>query len=97
MGWHSRTQRSFTFRLQDTQGEPLGYKGGGFLMLMEKLQQERLMCSIVAVAGAERMLRDTLRFCSDKVDFWKTLAKLHNNRFKIVETATEIRLGRVFS
>jgi len=97
MGWHSQDTAELTFTdCRIPKENRLGYKGGGFLMLMEKLQQERLVCSVVAVAGAERMLRDTLRFCGEKMDFGKPITKLHNNRFKIVEMAAEVRLGRVF-
>jgi acyl-CoA dehydrogenase len=97
MGWHSQDTAELTFTdCRIPKENRLGYKGGGFLMLMEKLQQERLMVCIVAVAGAERMLRDTLRLCGGKMDFGKPILKLHNNRFKIVEMAAEVRLGRVF-
>jgi acyl-CoA dehydrogenase len=65
-------------------------------MLMEKLQQERLMCCIIAVAIAERLLDVTIEFCRGKVDFGRPVLKLPLNRFKIVDMLTEVKLGRVF-
>jgi acyl-CoA dehydrogenase len=97
MGWRSQDTAELVFHdCRIPQGRRLGAKGGGFLMLMEKLQQERLMVCIIAVAAAENMLRRTLAFCEENRDFGKPLSKLHNNRFKIVDMATEIKLGRVF-
>ena len=65
-------------------------------MLMEKLQQERLMCCIIAVAAAERMLDLTIRYCKERTAFGRPISKFQNSQFKIVEMATEIKLGRTF-
>ena len=65
-------------------------------MLMEKLQQERLACAIGAVAGAEYMLEITLPYVKERKAFDKPISKFQANQFKIVEMATEIKLGRTF-
>ncbi len=77
-------------------GNRLGEKGSGFVMLMQKLQQERLMCCIIAVAAAERMLEMTIPYCKERKAFGKPISKFQNTQFKIVEMATEIKLGRTF-
>ncbi len=74
----------------------LGEKGSGFRMLMEKLQQERLMCSIAAVALAELVLEYTIKYCKERTAFGRPISKFQVNQFKIVEMATEIKLGRTF-
>ncbi len=74
----------------------LGEKGTGFLHLMEKLQQERLMCAIGAVAAAEYMLEITIDYCKERTAFGKPVSKFQNTQFKIVEMATEVKLGRTF-
>jgi len=66
------------------------------MMLMQKLQQERLMCCIIAVAAAERMLEMTIPYCKERKAFGKPISKFQNTQFKIVEMATEIKLGRTF-
>jgi acyl-CoA dehydrogenase len=71
-------------------------KGGGFLMLMEKLQQERLMCCIIAVAGAERSLEMTLEYIKERKAFGRPISKFQNTQLRFVEMATEVRLGRTF-
>ncbi len=74
----------------------LGPKGGGFLMLMQKLAQERLMVAIIAVASAERMLEWTIQYCKERHAFGRPLSKFQNSRFVLVEMATEVKLGRTF-
>lgn len=74
----------------------LGMKGGGFLMLMQKLQQERLMVCIIAVASAEKMYDWTVEYCQERKAFGKPISKFQANQFTLVEVATEIRLGRTF-
>jgi acyl-CoA dehydrogenase len=97
MGWHSQDTAELYFTdCRIPKNNRLGQKGTGFFMLMEKLQQERLICCIGAVAGAERMLEITLKFCREHTDFGRPILKLPNNRYTIVDMATEVRLGRTF-
>jgi len=74
----------------------LGEKGTGFLKLMQKLQQERLVCAVVAIACAEFMLDITRKYCQERMAFGKPISKFQHTQFEIVEMATEIRLGRTF-
>ncbi|MDD5206672.1 MAG: acyl-CoA dehydrogenase family protein [Desulfobacterales bacterium] len=97
MGWHSQDTAELLFRdCRIPTTNRLGSKGGGFLMLMEKLQQERLMCSIIAVAAAENILSTTMAFCREKRDFGRVISKSQEVQFRLVEMATEVRLGRTF-
>ncbi len=75
----------------------LGQKGAGFGMLMEKLQQERLVTAIGAQAAAELMLDLTVNFCRKTTDNnGKPLSKQQAVQFAIVEMTTEVKLGRTF-
>ena len=78
--------------------KPIGSveKGSGFLMLMEKLQQERLMVCIGRSPAAERMLEMTIKYCQERTAFGKPISKFQKLQFKIVEMATEVKLGRTF-
>jgi acyl-CoA dehydrogenase len=97
MGWHSQDTAELVFTdCRIPARNRLGRKGSGFFMLMEKLQQERLMVCIISVAAAEQMLEMTLRFCQGRTDFGRPLAKVSDNRFRIVDMATEIKVGRTF-
>jgi acyl-CoA dehydrogenase len=65
-------------------------------MLMDKLQQERLVCCVGAVALAENVLEKTIAYCKERTAFGKPISKFQNTQFKIVEMATEVKLGRTF-
>ena len=74
----------------------LGDEGAGFLMLMRKLQQERLVVAVIAQAGAEQVLKDTVAYVQERKAFGKPLAKFQNTQFELVDCATEIEIGRAF-
>ena len=74
----------------------LGEENKGFYYLMDKLQQERLMCAIQAIAAAEESLRITIDYVKQRDAFGKPISKLQNTQFKIAEMATEVALGRSF-
>ncbi|MEA2014364.1 MAG: acyl-CoA dehydrogenase family protein [Thermodesulfobacteriota bacterium] len=97
IGWHSQDTAELYFtdcRVPIT--NRLGDKGTGFVNLMQKLQQERLMVAIGAVAGAEYMLGITTDYCKERTVFGKPVSKFQHSQFEIVEMATEIKLGRTF-
>ena len=97
MGWHSQDTAELYFsdcRIPKT--NRLGQKGSGFLMLMDKLQQERIMCCIAAVAGAEYVLEDTIKYCKEHIESGRPISRSQTAQFKIVEMATEVKLGRTF-
>ncbi|MFZ5632835.1 MAG: acyl-CoA dehydrogenase family protein [Bacillota bacterium] len=74
----------------------LGQENMGFIYLMQKLQQERLVCAVGAQAGAEKILQEAIEYSNSRKVFGKPVSKFQHNTFKIVEMATEVELGRVF-
>ncbi len=74
----------------------LGQEGGGFMMLMRKLQQERLMVAIMAQAQAEQVLVDTVAYTKERMAFGRSISKFQNTQFKLVECATKLEVGRAF-
>ncbi len=74
----------------------LGEEGMGFMMLMQKLQQERLVVAMASQAAAEQVLADTIAYTKDRRAFGKPISKFQNTQFKLVECATEIEVGRAF-
>lgn len=75
----------------------LGQENKGFYYLMEKLQQERLICVIQAQTAAEEALKMTIEYVKQRPMFGKTLSSFQNTQFKIAEMATEVELGRTFT
>ena len=74
----------------------LGDEGAGFLMLMKKLQQERLVVAVCAQAAAEQILADTIAYTQERKAFGKPIAKFQNTQFKLAGCATEVEVGRAF-
>jgi acyl-CoA dehydrogenase len=74
----------------------LGVLGGGFMMMMQKLQQERLCVAVGAVAGAEQVLEDTIAYTKERKAFGKTISKFQNTQFKLVECLAKVEVGRAF-
>jgi acyl-CoA dehydrogenase len=74
----------------------LGVEGGGFMMMMQKLQQERLSVAIGAVAGAEQVLEDTIVYTKERKAFGKPISKFQNTQFKLVECLAKVEVGRAY-
>jgi len=97
IGWHSQDTAELYFTdCRIPKENRLGDKGSGFIKLMMKLQQERLVCSIGAVIAAEFMLDFTIKYCRERNAFGRPISKFQNVQFEIVEMATETKLGRTF-
>jgi acyl-CoA dehydrogenase len=74
----------------------LGEEGKGFLYMMDKLQQERLVVAIAAQAASEEMLEMTIEYVKSREAFGRTISQFQNTQFKIAEMATEVEMGRAF-
>lgn len=97
VGWHSQDTAELFFNdCKIPKTNRLGDKGSGFRMLMEKLQQERLICSVGAQALAENVLEMTVNYCKQRTAFGRPISRFQNTQFRLVEMATEVKLGRAF-
>jgi acyl-CoA dehydrogenase len=97
IGWHSQDTSELYFTdCRIPKENRLGNKGSGFIKLMMKLQQERLVCAIGAVIAAEFMLDFTIKYCKERNAFGRPISKFQHVQFEIVEMATETKLGRTF-
>ena len=94
--WSQDTAELFFTKCRIPKENRIGEKGMGFLMLMDKLQQERLMCAIMGVTGAERILEWTIDYCKQTSVSGKPLAKSQAVQFALVEMTTDVKLGRTF-
>ena len=74
----------------------LGAEGAGFMMLMQKLQQERLCVAIGAVTAAEQVLADTIVYTKERKAFGKPISKFQNTQFKLVECLAKCEVGRAY-
>ena len=94
-GWHSQDTGELIFRdCQVPVSNLLGEEGKGFYYMMEKLQQERLISSIMSQTAAESTFQMT-------IDYYKKRKGLNQPGVQIdttmmVEMDTDIEIGRNF-
>ena len=94
--WSQDTAELFFTKCRIPKENRIGEKGMGFLMLMDKLQQERLMCAIMGVTGAERILEWIIDYCKQTFVSGKPLSKSQAVQFALVEMTTDVKLGRTY-
>ena len=74
----------------------LGPEGAGFMMLMTKLQQERLCVAIGSQSVSEQVLADTIAYTKERKAFGKPISKFQNTQFKLVECLAKVEVGRAY-
>jgi alkylation response protein AidB-like acyl-CoA dehydrogenase len=97
MGMHSQdTAELFFTQCRLPRENRLGDKGSGFLMLMQKLQQERLVCAMGATAATERVVNWITDYCKQTSVAGRPISKSQTVQFALVEMATDAKLARAF-
>jgi len=97
MGWHSQdTGELFLTNCRIPKGNLLGKKGQGFYLMMQKLQQERLITAIWGVIAGEYILDLALKYYKENSGAGKLVPNSQTNKFSLVEMATEVKIGRTF-
>jgi acyl-CoA dehydrogenase len=97
MGLHAQdTSELFFDNCRIPAANLLGELGKGFYYFMHHLQQERLVCSLMAQGMAEAMLEMTVEYTRDRKVGGVPVQSFQANAFTIAEMATEIELGRTF-
>jgi alkylation response protein AidB-like acyl-CoA dehydrogenase len=94
--WSQDTAELFFSKCRIPKTNRLGKKGDGFLMLMEKLQPERLVCAVWAVAGAERIMEWIMDYCRNTQVSGKPISRSQAVQFGLIEMSTDVKLGRTF-
>ena len=97
IGLHSQDTAELLFEDCEVPADNLlGGEGKGFIYLMEKLQQERLVCAIGGVAGMFGVLELTRKYINERMAFGRTLSKFQWIRFKMAEMYTIAEVARAF-
>lgn len=74
----------------------LGEEGEGFSILMDKLQQERIIAANSALIVAEEILKSTIAYVKQRKAFGKPISSFQNTQFEIAEMATELSISRSY-
>lgn len=98
MGMHSQdTSELFFNNCRIPTSNRLGEKGNGFVMLMQKLQQERLMVALQAVDSAEFALDWVVGYIKGPSPEAAALSRSQAVQFELAEMATELEIGKTFT
>jgi alkylation response protein AidB-like acyl-CoA dehydrogenase len=73
-----------------------GVAGQGFAQLMNQLPQERLLISVLAVAGMEAAMEQTVAYVKQRRAFGQSIWDFQHTKFTLAEGATATRVARVF-
>ena len=74
----------------------LGAEGMGFIYLMQELPQERLSVGLNAIANAESILEQTIKYVKERKAFGREIASFQNTQFKLAEMSATLTMARVF-
>ncbi|SMC92855.1 acyl-CoA dehydrogenase [Desulfocicer vacuolatum DSM 3385] len=97
MGMHSQdTTELFFNNCKIPVSGRLGPKGAGFKLLMNKLQQERLVCAVSAVACSEFCLEWTVNYFRQALADKSHLARSQASQFALAEMVTELKMEKAF-
>ncbi len=97
MGMYSQDTAEMFFKdVRVPKENLLGQKGGGFIILMEKLQQERLCAVCGGVCGAELMVNEMMNFAKEIQTGGKPLSKQQAVQFALMEMYIEVKMARSF-
>jgi citronellyl-CoA dehydrogenase len=72
----------------------IGEEGMGFQLQMRQFQKERLVASVLGLAGAERAIEITARYCKERQTFGKPLIENQWIHFKLAELLAEVEALR---
>ena len=95
LGNHSSDTGVLTFEdVRVPVSNRIGEEGTGFYLQMEQFQIERLIGALGGVAGAEHIIRETIRYTQDRKAFGKPLIANQWIQFKLGELLTEIEAAK---
>jgi citronellyl-CoA dehydrogenase len=95
LGMHSSDTAILSFDdVRVPQAFRIGEEGMGFQLQMQQFQKERLIGSVMGLAGAERAIEITVKYCKERQTFGKPLIENQWIHFRLAELLTEVEALR---
>ena len=95
MGWHSSDTGELAFdNVKVPISNLIGKENMGFFYIMESFQLERLVAGIIANAGSEKVLEDTMKYMDERETFGRKLKKYQVLRHELVNIYTELEASK---
>jgi alkylation response protein AidB-like acyl-CoA dehydrogenase len=92
----SDTAELFFENLRLGEDRVIGEIDRGFIYMMERLPQERLICSVGNIAHAKQMLAETIQYAHDRQVFKQSIGSLQHNKFLLAELVTKIEVAEAY-
>ena len=74
----------------------IGTLDGGFIHMMQHLNQERIGCAIDNLAIARTVLDETLQYTKDRKAFGQSVGSFQHNKFLLAEPFTKVEVTQAF-
>jgi citronellyl-CoA dehydrogenase len=95
LGMHSSDTAILSFdNMRVPKAFRIGEEGAGFQLQMQQFQKERLIGSVMGLAGAERAIELTVKYTRERSTFGKPLIENQWVHFKLAELLSEIEALR---
>ncbi|CAM2873496.1 acyl-CoA dehydrogenase family protein [Skermania piniformis] len=98
LGWHCSDTAELSFvDARVPAANLVGPENGGFVLLMQQFQNERLGLAVAAYATAQRCLDLTVEWCRSRSTFGKPLISRQVVRHKLVEMTQAVEVSRAYT
>jgi alkylation response protein AidB-like acyl-CoA dehydrogenase len=74
----------------------IGELDRGFVHMMERLPQERLVCAVANVAHADQILRETIEYVRERKAFGQAIGSFQHNKFLLAELVTKVDATQLY-
>jgi long-chain-acyl-CoA dehydrogenase len=74
----------------------IGELDRGFILMMERLPQERLGAAVSNIAHAAAILEETLAYTKERKAFGQSVGSFQHNKFLLAELVTQIEVSQAF-
>jgi alkylation response protein AidB-like acyl-CoA dehydrogenase len=74
----------------------IGNLDEGFIHMMQRLPQERLVCAVANIAHADQILRETVDYAKQRKAFGQTIGSFQHNKFLLAELVTKVEATQIY-
>ncbi|HEY0890803.1 MAG TPA: acyl-CoA dehydrogenase family protein [Nocardioides sp.] len=92
----SDTAELFFENVRLTDADIIGELNMGFIHMMQKLPQERIICSVANIAHAKQILVETLQYAKDRKAFGQSIGNFQHIKFLLAELFTQIEVAEAY-
>jgi long-chain-acyl-CoA dehydrogenase len=92
----SDTSELFFENVRCTDADIVGEFNQGFIHMMVKLAQERLVCAVSNVANAGQILRETLEYAKERKAFGQPIGSFQSLKFTLAECVTKFEVAQAY-